>query len=165
MSVEQQLCQWRSGPKHSHLCKDLLTTLTEDSPDSPMEYFIQFMESISAVHLIQFWLSVESFKSAVLPSDPTHGAPETSTCDAAHVPSTHSTTHENTSEQSEVSGSHCCTPRRDGSVGSEIHREITDESMYQQHRRSFPSPTRIDITSSQSTTHSDKQVNSAPVLV
>lgn len=37
-----------------------------------LEYFIQYMESVNALHLVQFWLTVESFKlSAQTPKTPT----------------------------------------------------------------------------------------------
>ena len=52
-------------PRASQLCKHLLEILSDSSPLSMLEYFIQFMESVGAVHLVQFWFCVESFKSAV----------------------------------------------------------------------------------------------------
>lgn len=50
--------------RRSHLSQSLYDILT-DSPSSPLlGYFIQYMESVSALHLVQCWLSVETFKHA-----------------------------------------------------------------------------------------------------
>ena len=56
--------KWTSEARMSQLCKPLSAVLRDTSSLSMLEYFIQFMESIGALHLVQFWLSVESFKSA-----------------------------------------------------------------------------------------------------
>lgn len=56
---------WVRGSRSSQLYKHLLEILTDSSPLSMLEYFLQFMESVGAVHLVQFWFCVESFKSAV----------------------------------------------------------------------------------------------------
>ena len=56
---------WAREPRASQLYKHLLEILTDSSPLSMLEYFIQFMESAGAVHLVQFWFCVQSFKSAV----------------------------------------------------------------------------------------------------
>ena len=48
----------------SQLCKPLDVVLHEPSTFSVLNYFIQYMDSIGALHVVQFWLSVESFKSA-----------------------------------------------------------------------------------------------------
>ena len=47
----------------SKLCKSLPEILTDVSSLSMLEYFIQYMESMKALHLVQFWLAVESFKT------------------------------------------------------------------------------------------------------
>ena len=51
----------------SDLCKPLLTVLTDTSSVSMLDYFIQFMEEEKAIQLVQFWLSVEAFKSTPSP--------------------------------------------------------------------------------------------------
>lgn len=56
--------KWTSEARMSQLCKPLSAVLRDTASLSMLEYFIQFMESIGALHLVQFWLSVESFKSA-----------------------------------------------------------------------------------------------------
>ena len=48
----------------SDLCKPLSAILTDSSSVSMLDYFIQFMDSESALHIVQFWLTVEAFKSA-----------------------------------------------------------------------------------------------------
>lgn len=55
---------WTNEPRTSQLCKPLGHTLKDTSPLSMLEYFIQYMESVEALHLTQFWFSVESFKAA-----------------------------------------------------------------------------------------------------
>jgi len=55
---------WTSEARTSQLCKPLSAILRDTSSFSVLEYFIQFMESGGGLHLVQFWLSVESFKSA-----------------------------------------------------------------------------------------------------
>ena len=56
--------KWTSEARTSQLCKPLSAVLQDTSSLSMLEYFIQFMESVGGLHLVQFWLSVESFKSA-----------------------------------------------------------------------------------------------------
>ena len=56
--------KWTSEARTSQLCKPLSAVLRDTSSLSMLEYFIQFMESVGSLHLVQFWLSVESFKSA-----------------------------------------------------------------------------------------------------
>lgn len=51
--------------KTSKLCKSFPEVMKDDSPLSILEYFIQYMESVNALHLVQFWLTVESFKLSV----------------------------------------------------------------------------------------------------
>ena len=48
----------------SDLCKPLSAILMDSSSVSMLDYFIQFMDSESALHIVQFWLTVEAFKSA-----------------------------------------------------------------------------------------------------
>lgn len=50
-------------PKASKLCKSFSEIMRDTSSLSVLEYFIQYMESVSALHLVQFWLAVESFKA------------------------------------------------------------------------------------------------------
>jgi A-kinase anchor protein 10 len=57
-------------PRVSQLCKPLWNCLHDQSPLSILEYFIQFMTTRKALHLLQFWFSVASFKNA-LPSSTT----------------------------------------------------------------------------------------------
>ena len=55
----------------SDLCKPLPIVLTDQSRISMLDYFIQFMEGEKAIHLVQFWLSVEAFKATPRrPCDP-----------------------------------------------------------------------------------------------
>lgn len=159
---ENKRCQWRSGPKHSHLCKDLLTTLKDDSPDSLMEYFIQYMESINAVQLIQFWLSVESFKAARLSSNfPTHAAPAETPSTPVQDSSAHT---DHCSSDSEVSESQPHAVIRDCPSWVKIHEERPQEDVEcQQHWRSSSAPTNIDKHTREGAVV--KQVNSALVLV
>ena len=55
----------------SQLCKPLAAILKDltaaNTPLSMLEYFIQYMEEQDALHLLQFWFAVESFKT-VAPS-------------------------------------------------------------------------------------------------
>lgn len=48
----------------SNLCKSLDEVLHDKSHLSMLPYFIQFMESVHAIHLVQFWFSVEAFRTA-----------------------------------------------------------------------------------------------------
>lgn len=48
----------------SQLCKPLWNCLHDQSPLSILEYFVQFMTTRNALHLLQFWFSVASFKNA-----------------------------------------------------------------------------------------------------
>ena len=62
--------------KTSKLCKTLLEILGDThSHLSMLDYFIQYTESVGALHMVQFWLSVESFRvtahKAVKPPSPT----------------------------------------------------------------------------------------------
>ena len=63
----------------SQLCKPLWECLNapDSSPLSVLEYFIQFMAARDALHLLQFWFSVASFRNAASSShtdsqSPTH---------------------------------------------------------------------------------------------
>lgn len=70
------------GPRKSQLSKSLADVLQDNSAHTStlLEYFIQFMEQAGALHLVQFWLSVESFKSLVdNPANRTHAAAPVST--------------------------------------------------------------------------------------
>ncbi len=50
--------------KASKLCKSLLEILRDShSPLSMLDYFIQYAESVGALHIVQFWLCVESFRA------------------------------------------------------------------------------------------------------
>lgn len=49
----------------SQLCKPLWNCLHEQTPLSILEYLIQFMAARDALHLLQFWFSVTSFKNAI----------------------------------------------------------------------------------------------------
>ena len=51
-------------PRVSQLCKPLWNCLHDQSPLSILEYFIPFMTTRNALHLLQFWFSVASFKNA-----------------------------------------------------------------------------------------------------
>ena len=48
----------------SHLCKSLSEILNDKTQLSLLPYFIQYMEEAKAVHLVQFWFSVEAFRTA-----------------------------------------------------------------------------------------------------
>lgn len=62
-----------SSPRQfSQLCKPLDVILRESSSFSILDYFIQYMDSIGALHVVQFWLSVKSFKSAEIASNMVH---------------------------------------------------------------------------------------------
>lgn len=66
-------CQFLSmPPKTSKLCKSFPEVMKDTSSLSMLEYFIQYMEYVGALHLVQFWLTVESFK-ALAHSEPTLG--------------------------------------------------------------------------------------------
>lgn len=66
-------CQFLSmPPKASQLCKSFPEVMKDTSSLSMLEYFIQYMEFVGALHLVQFWLTVESFK-ALAHSEPTLG--------------------------------------------------------------------------------------------
>lgn len=47
--------------KTSKLCQSFPKIMQESS--SMLEYFIQYMDSVNALHLVQFWLAVKSFKA------------------------------------------------------------------------------------------------------
>ena len=51
-------------PRTSQLCKPLAAILRDSGTLSMLEYFIQYMEEQDALHLLQFWFAVESFKIA-----------------------------------------------------------------------------------------------------
>ncbi len=55
-------CQ-RGEIRTSQLSKQLPEILSNSPPSSLLEYFTQYMESVDALPLVQFWLSVESFKA------------------------------------------------------------------------------------------------------
>ena len=60
----------------SDLCKPLPLVLIDQSRISMLDYFIQFMEGEEAIHLVQFWLSVEAFKATPRrPCDPVTSVP------------------------------------------------------------------------------------------
>ena len=63
-SVSSKKMDTPSPKMTSDLCKPLSAILTDSSSVSMLDYFIQFMESESAIHIVQFWLTVEAFKSA-----------------------------------------------------------------------------------------------------
>ena len=48
----------------SQFCKPLWNILHDQGSLSTMEYWIQFLISKNCLHLLQFWLSVDSFKNA-----------------------------------------------------------------------------------------------------
>ena len=48
----------------SNLCKSLDEILHDKSRLSMLPYFIQYMEFAGAIHLVQFWFSVEAFRAA-----------------------------------------------------------------------------------------------------
>ena len=48
----------------SNLCKSLDEILNDKHELSMLPYFIQFMEEAKAVHFLQFWFSVEAFRTA-----------------------------------------------------------------------------------------------------
>lgn len=52
-------------PKTSKLCKSFCEVLRDSSTPSILEYFLQYMESVGALHIVHFWFSVESFKNAL----------------------------------------------------------------------------------------------------
>ncbi len=56
-------CISMSSHLTSDLCKPLPLILVDQSHTSMLDYFIQFMENEKALHLVQFWLSVEAFKT------------------------------------------------------------------------------------------------------
>ena len=51
-------------PWTSQLCKPLAAILRDSGALSMLEYFIQYIEEQDALHLLQFWFAVESFKIA-----------------------------------------------------------------------------------------------------
>ena len=48
----------------SNLCKSLNQILNDKHHLSMLPYFIQCMEETKAIHLVQFWFSVEAFRTA-----------------------------------------------------------------------------------------------------
>ena len=48
----------------SNLCKSLNEILNDKHQLSMLPYFIQYMEETKAIHLVQFWFSVEAFRTA-----------------------------------------------------------------------------------------------------
>lgn len=48
----------------SYLCKSLNEILNDKHQLSMLPYFIQYMEETKAIHLVQFWFSVEAFRAA-----------------------------------------------------------------------------------------------------
>ena len=76
---------WSSVSRTSGLCKPLAAILMDSSPLSLLEYFIQHMESIGTLHLVQFWLTVQSFKLATSSSNSS-----TATAAAAVLAQSHS---------------------------------------------------------------------------
>lgn len=57
-------CHGLGNARTSRLCKPLRALLRESSPQSMLDYFIQYMEAKGALHLLQFWFAVETFKNA-----------------------------------------------------------------------------------------------------
>ena len=56
-----------AASRTSQLCKPLAAILKDTEAGSTLsvlEYFIQYMEEKDALHLLQFWFAVESFKTA-----------------------------------------------------------------------------------------------------
>ena len=51
--------------KSSKLSASFPDMLKDTSTLSMLDYFIQFMDTVQAIHLIQFWLSVESFRATI----------------------------------------------------------------------------------------------------
>ena len=49
----------------SRLCKPLSAILKDSSTLSVLDFFVQYMERENALHLLQFWFAVESFKTVV----------------------------------------------------------------------------------------------------
>lgn len=76
---------WSSVSRTSGLCKPLAAILMDSLPLSLLEYFIQHMESIGTLHLVQFWLTVQSFKLATSSSNSS-----TATAAAAVLAQSHS---------------------------------------------------------------------------
>lgn len=101
---------WNYIPRTSQLCKPLAAILKDSGALSMLEYFIQYMDEQDALHLLQFWFAVESFKIAA-PS-PKHATDYTrqlnsptgdKQCDIAHVETniTRHMTHETVSIKEE----------------------------------------------------------------
>ncbi len=65
-SVIRRATAGMSSRLTSDLCKPLPLVLIDQSRTSMLDYFIQFMENEKALHLVQFWLSVEAFKTTPL---------------------------------------------------------------------------------------------------
>ena len=52
------------GHRKSQLCSSLHYVLHDTTSEfNILDYFLQYMESVSALNLVQFWLSVQSFRS------------------------------------------------------------------------------------------------------
>ena len=49
----------------SKLCVSFADMLKDTSPQSMLHYFKQYLDCLHALHLIQFWFSVESFKASM----------------------------------------------------------------------------------------------------
>ena len=47
----------------SQLCKPLSAVLRDSAPLSMLDYFVQYMETEGALHLLQFWFAIETFKN------------------------------------------------------------------------------------------------------
>ena len=93
MSSHAARSQESPARRFSQLCKPLWECLHDQAALSVLEYLIQFMAARDALHLLQFWFSVASFKSASHSSS------------TAAAPLNHSHTLAATSV---VSGSHVC---------------------------------------------------------
>ena len=52
------------GEAKSNLCKSLSDILNDKHQISMLPYFIQYMEEAKVIHLVQFWFSVEAFRTA-----------------------------------------------------------------------------------------------------
>lgn len=56
---------WKAKARVSQLCKPLWNCLHEHTTLSVLEYLVQFLSAKDALHFLQFWFSVASFKNAL----------------------------------------------------------------------------------------------------
>ena len=76
-----------AASRTSQLCKPLAAILKDSGAGSALsmlEYFIQYMEEKDALHLLQFWFAVESFKTATPSPMDCSRQLTTSTCTTGH---------------------------------------------------------------------------------